>query len=99
MVFSLPTIQRLNLDLLNFYFPSTKPNDEIVVVGIDEESFSAFEEQWPWPREYHAALTDILFELGAKIVFDVIFAEPSNSESDQAFAAINTKFWQCSFGI
>ena len=82
-----PTIQRLNLDLLNFYFPSTKPNDEIVVVGIDEESFSAFEEQWPWPREYHAALTDILFELGAKkIVFDVIFAEPSNSESDQAFA-------------
>ena len=49
--------------------------------------FSAFEEQWPWPREYHVALTDILFELGAKkIVFDVIFAEPSNSESDQAFA-------------
>ena len=83
----LSPIQRLNLDLLNYNFPSNKSHEEIVVIGIDEESFAAFEEQWPWPREYHAALTDILSEHGAKkIVFDVVFAEPSNEESDNAFA-------------
>ena len=80
-------IERLNIDLLNYFFPSKANSDDVVVVAIDEQSFSAFDKQWPWPREFHAALVDRLKEEGAKeIIFDVVFAEPSNNESDQAFA-------------
>ena len=43
--------------------------------------------QWPWPREVHGALIDRLMEEGAKqVVFDVVFAEPSNEDSDYLFA-------------
>ncbi len=80
-------IERLNIDVLNYFFPSKASTSDVVIIGIDEESFSAFDKQWPWPREFHAALTDRLVEEGAeKIIFDVIFSEPSNQDSDEAFA-------------
>ena len=86
-LFLIGPIERLNIDLLNYFFPSKANSDDVVVVAIDEQSFSAFDKQWPWPREFHAALIDRLKEEGAKeIIFDVVFAEPSNDESDQAFA-------------
>ena len=86
-LFLMGPIERLNIDLLNYFFPSKANSDDVVVVAIDEQSFSAFDKQWPWPREFHAALVDRLKEEGAKeIIFDVVFAEPSNNESDQAFA-------------
>ena len=43
--------ERLNIDVLNVISPSKAPATDIVVVAIDETSFSAFETQWPWPRE------------------------------------------------
>ena len=86
MVLSGP-LERLNIDLLNFQAPSSKPTDDIVIVAIDEESFAAFETQWPWPREFHGMLIERLVAEGAaQIVFDVIFSEPSNEESDSFFA-------------
>ena len=86
-LFLIGPLERLNIDLLNYFFPSKANSDDVVVVAIDEQSFSAFDKQWPWPREFHAALIDRLKEEGAKeIIFDVVFAEPSNDESDQAFA-------------
>ena len=86
-LFLMGPIERLNIDLLNYFFPSKANSNDVVVVAIDEQSFSAFDKQWPWPREFHAAIIDRLKEEGAKeIVFDVVFAEPSNNESDQAFA-------------
>ena len=86
MVLSGP-LERLNIDLLNFQAPSSKPTDDIVIVAIDEDSFAAFETQWPWPREFHGMLIERLIAEGAaQIVFDVIFSEPSNEESDSFFA-------------
>tara|TARA_B100001093_G_scaffold516886_2_gene596842 strand:+ start:3269 stop:5230 length:1962 start_codon:yes stop_codon:yes gene_type:complete len=80
-------LERLNIDLLNFQAPSSKPINDIVIVGIDEESFAAFDTQWPWPREFHGMLVERLVEEGAsQIIFDVIFSEPSNEESDNFFA-------------
>jgi adenylate cyclase len=50
----------------------------VVVVGIDEPSFSEVGLQWPWPRELHARLLDELTRAGASVVvFDVVFSEPS----------------------
>ncbi len=80
-------IERLNIDVLNVLSPSNKPSNDIVVVAIDENSFSAFETQWPWPRELHGMLVERLVEEGARdIIFDVVFAEPSEPESDGYFA-------------
>ena len=80
-------IERLNIDVLNVLSPSNKSSSDIVVVAIDENSFSAFETQWPWPRELHGMLVERLVEEGARdIIFDVVFAEPSEPESDGYFA-------------
>ena len=79
--------ERFNIDVLNVILPSSASSDDIVIVAIDETSFSAFETQWPWPRELHGMLVERLVEQGARdIIFDVIFAEPSEPESDVYFA-------------
>ena len=80
-------LQKISIDTLNNFQASGESSGEVVIVGIDEISFSSLEMQWPWPREVHGALVDRLMEEGAKqVVFDVVFAEPSNEESDYIFA-------------
>ena len=57
---------------------ASKPKD-VVMVKIDDKSFSDLNLQWPFPRGAHAAMVNQLHEDGAKvIVFDVQFTEPSN---------------------
>lgn len=56
---------------------ASKPKD-VVIVKIDDKSFSDLNLQWPFPRGAHAAMIDRLSKDGAKvIVFDVQFTEPS----------------------
>ncbi len=51
-------------------------SEKIVIVAIDDASFSALDIPWPFPREYHARLIDNLSKAGARqIVFDVEFTE------------------------
>ena len=68
------------LSLLDYRFrarPPLAPSKDIVIVGIDEYSLSAYE-QWPWPRHLHAALIDRLTAAGAKVIaLDIIFDQPS----------------------
>jgi CHASE2 domain-containing sensor protein len=57
----------------------------IVLVTIDEPSFSALREQWPFPRSLHAKAIDQLHEAGARqIVYDVQFTEPTRPREDFA---------------
>ena len=58
----------------------------IVVVKIDDQSFSELATPWPFPRSYHARLIDRLHAAGAKeIVYDVQFTEPSaDPKQDEA---------------
>ena len=80
-------LEKAGIDILNNFQANGESSGEVVIVGIDEISFSSLEMQWPWPREVHGALVDRLMEEGAKqVVFDVVFAEPSNEESDYIFA-------------
>lgn len=85
-----PAWKQVELRLLDSMTVASAPNKSvfpITVVGIDEASFSALGLQWPWPRRLHAELVDRLAAAGAAvIVFDIIFAEPSNQEDDQRFA-------------
>ena len=66
--------------------PVQKSN--VVIVCIDQKSLSYYDRQlqgWPWPREFHVRLIDILTKCGAKrIVFDIFFSE---SDLDRVSAA------------
>lgn len=68
-----------------------KPIDELLLVGIDEESLQAFEERfgrWPWTRSVHGDLMQLLAQVeptGPTVVgWDLLF--PERSSADQDFA-------------
>ncbi|MBI2264993.1 MAG: CHASE2 domain-containing protein [Armatimonadetes bacterium] len=57
-----------------------------VLVEIDEASIQD-EKKWPLDRKEYARLLDVLDSGDARVVvFDLIFSEPSNPESDRVFA-------------
>ena len=72
-----------------FAIRGTQPSPrELLLVAIDEPSFQEFGLAWPWPRGLHARLIDRLSAAGARLIlFDVLFAEPSDPENDEALAA------------
>jgi adenylate cyclase len=65
------------------------PAPGIVVVAIDEPSFTAIDVQWPWPRRVHGTLIDQLRRGGARvIVVDLLFDTPApDPEDDRLLAA------------
>ena len=55
---------------------SGDPSDRIAVIAIDDESLSNLG-RWPWPRDLHAEMVDILSEAGAKVIgYTAFFFEP-----------------------
>ena len=61
------------------------PPDEVVVVEIDDDTFSDLDEQWPFPRSLHGRLIDRLNDAGARaIAYDVQFTEPTVPAEDNA---------------
>lgn len=76
------------LDLCYRLRPRASSPADLLIVGIDEQSFQEMRRAWPWPRRFHAELIRQLQGAGARlIVFDVIFAEPNDAEEDRLFAA------------
>jgi adenylate cyclase len=64
-----------------------EPPEDVVVVGIGEQSFDELDEQWPFPRSLHAKAIQRLDADGARVIaYDVQFTEPSNPTDDQALA-------------
>ena len=52
------------------------PSDKITIIAIDDQSIANLG-RWPWPREIHARLIDLLAEGQAKVVgHTVLFTEP-----------------------
>ena len=71
-------IENKTYDLLFIARNNLKLNPQIpkniVIVGIDASSINKVGVPWPWPRQFHAALIDMLAKAKAKyIVFDIIF--------------------------
>ncbi len=59
--------------------------DDIVVVKIDDTTFSQLQLQWPFARSVHGRLIDRLREAGAAaIAYDVQFTEPTVPREDNA---------------
>src|SRR5580704_1007241 len=81
------SLELKGFDVLTRFTASGKPHVPVVIVAIDEASFSEINEQWPWPRGLHAKLVDALREAGAAVIaFDIMFAEPDRSKQDPDFA-------------
>jgi adenylate cyclase len=75
-------VETLELGAVNVAFGlrgPQAPTSPIVIVAIDDNTFSINNFQWPWPRTYFAQLVDHLAAGGAKaIAFDVFFTDPED---------------------
>jgi CHASE2 domain-containing sensor protein len=57
----------------------------LVVVAIDDKTFSDLKLAWPFPRSLHGNAIDVLTKDGARqIVYDVQFTEPTKPREDMA---------------
>src|ERR1700722_18510457 len=78
---------RLESDTIDMRFAARAPSKapEVVVVAIDDKTFSDLRRQWPFPRRLHAAVIDRLAADGARaIAYDVQFTEPTDRRDDLA---------------
>src|SRR5262245_64551493 len=57
----------------------------VAVVQIDDKTFDALNEQWPFKRSLHGQVLDQLTKAGARaVVFDIQFTEPTEEAEDNA---------------
>ena len=55
---------------------SHSPSDKVAVIAIDDQSIANIG-RWPWSREVHAKMIDILATAKAKVIGNtVFFSEP-----------------------
>ena len=82
---SLKRFEYIVLDQFFKWRPSLQTDSRIIFIDIAEDSMQAIG-RWPWPRRYHAVMTHILHEWGARAtVFDILFSEPSD-DPDEDYA-------------
>jgi CHASE2 domain-containing sensor protein len=78
---------RLENETLDLRFGLRQPAraHDVVVVAIDDKTFSELGLQWPFPRSLHGALIRRLHADGAKaIAYDIQFTEPTVEREDLA---------------
>ncbi len=79
-----PRIENETVDMRFGLRKPSRPSD-VVVVAIDDKTFSDLRLQWPFPRSLHADLIKRLHADGARtIVYDIQFTEPSTPSGDLA---------------
>jgi CHASE2 domain-containing sensor protein len=62
-----------------------RPAPNLLVVGVDDKTFSDLDLHWPFPRRWHARAIDRLRRDGARvIVYDVQFTERTTVRDDNA---------------
>jgi HD-GYP domain-containing protein (c-di-GMP phosphodiesterase class II) len=61
------------------------PHRDVVVVAIDDATFSKLQIHWPFKRSLHGRMIERLHAAGARqIVYDVQFTEPTTAREDGA---------------
>lgn len=83
----LQRVESVSLDArtwLRAQFYPTMPNEQFALIGIDEPSLHEFG-RWPWSREVHGSLMQLLGQIKPSVVaWDILFSEPSTE--DEYFA-------------
>ncbi len=81
----LPPFKSARLALFDQYqqlFPRQPQSSPVVIVAIDEETLTALG-QWPWPRNYFAALIDAISAFKpAAVGLDIIMPEPDRASPE-----------------
>ncbi|OAM51552.1 serine/threonine protein kinase [Methylovorus sp. MM2] len=81
----LQSLERIAYDL-GVKASSRNPGDKIAIIAIDDQSISNIG-RWPWSRDVHAKMTDMLTTAHAKVIGNsVFFIEP---QLDPGLAYIN----------
>jgi len=82
------SLNRTELDTVDARFSirgTENPPNDLVVVSVDDVTFSDLDQQWPFPRSLHGEMIDLLSEAGAEaILYDVQFTEPTVPREDNA---------------
>lgn len=83
---ALDALEHDSIDL-RFSLRAEHTPDDVVVVAVDDVTFSDLGEQWPFDRRRFAKATELLDAAGARqIVYDIQFTEQSgDAEADWAF--------------
>jgi len=77
----------INLWLSDQLFTSEPPSPNIVIAGIDDNTFETYGRWADWPRSLHVQAIDNLSQAGAKVIgFDVIFTDSSPDDEMLATA-------------
>jgi adenylate cyclase len=87
LAYSVGALSRLEDDTvdLRFQVRGKHPAPDVVVVAINDATFSDLGVQWPFPRSLHARAIDRLRAAGARqIAYDVQFTEPTKPREDEA---------------
>ena len=73
------------------------PSDRIAVIAIDDASIANIG-RWPWPRDLHAELVEILSKGGARVIGQTIFfLEPQIDSGTLLIRELNEFFSNASF--
>ena len=85
-------LNKLDLSVWDTFFRlrgTQTPNNNIVIVAIDDTSLNWLQQPWPWRRTQLADIVNWLNNAGAKVVgLDIDLFDPSaNPADDQALAA------------
>src|SRR2546421_9551948 len=67
----IPSLERKAYDL-GVQASSRAPSDKIAVIAIDDTSIANIG-RWPWSREVHAKMTDLLAGAKAKVIGNTVF--------------------------
>jgi serine/threonine-protein kinase len=68
---TIPSLERAAYDL-GVQATSRTPSDRIAVIAIDDTSIANIG-RWPWSREVHARMTDLLAGAKAKVIGNTVF--------------------------
>ena len=71
----IPSLERKAYDL-GVNATSRAPSDKVAVIAIDETSIRSIG-RWPWPRDVHARMVDLLAEAKVKVIGStILLSEP-----------------------
>jgi adenylate cyclase len=86
LAFLVQPLYSINLWFSDQLFTSEPPSPNILIAGIDDNTFEAYGRWADWPRSLHTQAIDNLSQAGAKVIgFDVIFTD--SSPDDEMLAA------------
>ena len=83
----LPGLERKAYDLALASAPRV-PSDQVAIIAIDKQSIDNIG-RWPWPRDTHAKMVDLLAQARARAVgYLVFFSEPENERINRTLGRL-----------